>query len=78
MIYAYELSKINAAGQVGKKPRNDDEFRNLKKKVGEFLAVNQVDRNQVLYKRILERLSLLGEEDIHLLLSIYKHLDVQQ
>lgn len=78
MIYAYELSHINVTPQVKKEPGKEDEFRNLKKKAGEFLTKNQINRNQVLYNRILERLSLLKEEDVHLLLSIYKHLNVQQ
>ncbi len=78
MIYAYELSRLNVTPQVEKKVRKEDEFRNLKQKVGLFLTENQISRNQVLYNRILERLSLLGEEDIHLLLSVYKHLNINQ
>ena len=78
MVYAYELSGINLFNQSEKNEREEDEFRNLKKKVSDFLKRNQIDRNQVLYNRILERLSLLKEEDIHLLHSIYKYLDVRQ
>ena len=77
MVYAYELSRINVVGQVDKKLREEDEYSNLKKKVGEFLVKNQISRNQVLYNRIFERLSLLKEEDIHLLHSIYKYLNVR-
>jgi tRNA/rRNA methyltransferase len=78
MIYAYELSHIDVTSQVRKIPAKEDEFRNLKKKAGEFLTKNQINRNQVLYNRIFERLSLLKEEDVHLLLSIYKHLNAHQ
>jgi tRNA/rRNA methyltransferase len=78
MIYAYELSRINITPQVRNRPVTEDEFGNLKKKAAEFLTKNQINNNQVLYNRILERLSLLGEEDVHLLLSIYKHLNAHQ
>jgi tRNA/rRNA methyltransferase len=77
MIYAWELSGFNVPARVESKIRKEDEFRNLKKKVGEFLHKNQISRNQVLHNRILERLGLLNEVDIHLLLSIYKHLNMR-
>src|SRR4030042_2604063 len=72
MIYAWELSRINLVSESDKNGKDEDEFRSLKKKVEVFLEKNQINRNQVLYHRILERLSLLKEEDIHLLHSIYK------
>ena len=78
MIYAWELSRINLVSESDKNGKDEDEFRSLKKKVSNFLKRNQIDRNQVLYNRILERLSLLKEEDIHLLHSIYKYLEVSQ
>jgi tRNA/rRNA methyltransferase len=76
MIYAYELSAIYSVSQVEKTERDEDEYRNLKKKTGEFLQRSQIDKNQVLYHRIFERLSMLKEEDIHLLLSVFKYLEV--
>lgn len=78
MIYAWELSKLSFPGKTLNVSREEDEFRSLKKKVSEFLKENQIDRNQVLYNRIMERLGLLKEEDIHILHSIYKYFNVHQ
>jgi tRNA/rRNA methyltransferase len=75
MVYAWELSKISLPGKILNEVREEDEFRSLKKKVSEFLKENQINRNQVLYNRIMERLGLLKEEDIHLLHSIHKYLN---
>ncbi len=76
MVYAYELSMINSVNHTEESERDEDEYRSLKKRVGEFLERYQIDRNQVLYHRIFERLSLLKEEDIHLLHSVYKYSDM--
>ncbi len=78
MVYAWELSKISFPDKILNEGREEDEFRNLKKKVSEFLKENQINRNQVLYNRIMERLGLLNEEDIHLLHSIHKYLNIHQ
>jgi tRNA/rRNA methyltransferase len=78
MLYAYELSHINPVSRTTNETTDEDEFRSLRKKISEFLKRNRINRNRVLYNRILERLSLLKEEDIHLLHSIYKYLDVDR
>jgi tRNA/rRNA methyltransferase len=78
MVYAWELSKISFTVKKLDEGRKEDEFRSLKKKVSGFLKENQIDGNQVLYNRIMERLGLLKEEDIHLLHSIHKYLNVHQ
>ncbi|MBN2213875.1 MAG: tRNA/rRNA methyltransferase [Bacteroidales bacterium] len=78
MVCAYELAKTDFVSRTTNHTREENEYISLRKKVSEYLRKNQVDRNQVLYNRILERLSLLKEDDIHLLHSIYKHIDVRQ
>jgi tRNA/rRNA methyltransferase len=50
--------------------RNDEEFRTMMDRSKELLRRIEADRNPALYNRILERIALLGEDDIHLLLSV--------
>jgi tRNA/rRNA methyltransferase len=81
MIYAYTLANLdtgNDPGRLsperenGKYSTNSDpaKFRTMMDKSGELLKKLEVDRSPALYNRILERLALLKEEDINLLLSV--------
>ncbi|MDK2978671.1 MAG: tRNA/rRNA methyltransferase [Bacteroidales bacterium] len=71
MIYAYTLSMLN----YDKKETLDQkagqaELILLKNKTKNFLATIGFKEDSAIYNRIMERLMLLGETDIHLLLSI--------
>jgi tRNA/rRNA methyltransferase len=71
MIYAFLLSDTTfkpVAQQVGK--INQEGLKQLKEKVVNLLVDIEINRNPVLFNRILERVMLLGEDDIHLLHSV--------
>ena len=76
MIYAYtlaDLSVIEESGRVSPEsisPKRDNEFRAMMDKSKDMLVEMGVDKSPALYNHILERLAILGEEDIHLLLSV--------
>jgi len=81
MIYAYTLANLNTEKDPGRiSPERENEltransdsakFRTMMDKSGELLKKLEVDRSPALYNRILERLALLKEEDINLLLSV--------
>lgn len=68
MIYAYELSGI--LQEVSEKIYGESSsYAILKRKSIDILKHLEIDRNPNLFYRILERLALLNEEDVHLLLS---------
>ena len=71
MVYAYILSGlILQPGKVEGKGRNENGFKELKRKADIILTKLAITDNPNLYHRIMERLILLGEDDIHLLHSI--------
>ncbi|RKD88380.1 tRNA/rRNA methyltransferase [Mangrovibacterium diazotrophicum] len=71
MLYAYELSQIHQSAEIEEKPEvNENGFRALKDKSSKLLLELDFKEESAIYPRILERLNLLGESDIHLLHSI--------
>ncbi len=70
MLYAYELSVLNTEGQEEVRAVNENGFRSMKEKAATILLELDFKEESAIYPRILERLSLLGEGDIHLLHSI--------
>ena len=81
MIYAYTLADLpeeKAGGRVspagGEKTipadPTHDEFRVMMDKSAQLLRKLEIDSSPALYNRILERIALLREEDVHLILSI--------
>jgi tRNA/rRNA methyltransferase len=85
MLYAYSLAELALPGQVrfassGRSKGSMTSvtaalpFRTLMERSAELLRKLEVDRSPALYNRILERLAMLGEEDIHLLLSVLSRL----
>jgi tRNA/rRNA methyltransferase len=71
MIYAYTLSPLSLRiDENHKQAVNKLSFNILKHKVDDILEFIDIKKNPALYSRIMERLDLLGEEDIHLLHSI--------
>jgi tRNA/rRNA methyltransferase len=76
MIFAYELSALNL------KSRSADEnnpsipvYAATRRRVAEILSSLGMNTNQALYNRIMERVSIMGEDDIHLVCSICKFLE---
>ncbi len=72
MLFAYTLglSFPERENVLESKDINPNEFRTMMDKSKRFLKDIEVDRNPALYNRVLERIALLNEDDIHLLLSI--------
>ncbi len=71
MVYAYVLSVFTLQKQEDVVLKTDQEgLKELKVKVDIILKDLQLDQNMNLYKRILERLMVLQEDDIHLLHSV--------
>jgi tRNA/rRNA methyltransferase len=70
MIYTYILSGLILEKKVKKKDfRNEEGFKELKRRIKIILADVGIDKNPTLHDRIMERLILLNEDDIHLLYS---------
>jgi tRNA/rRNA methyltransferase len=71
MIYAYSLADF---AEEAKKPdvqaSDPGQFRTVMDQSREVLKKLAVDRSPALYNRIMERIALLGEDDIRLLLSV--------
>ena len=69
MLYAYELSAWNSP-EFQKTDKNEISYRQLKERIQEIMSQTGIPEEMPLYTRILERLSLLGDEDLNLLHSI--------
>ncbi len=71
MIYAYTLAGL---APVTKEMRSmvpdSNAFPTMMERSKGLLKKLEIDRNPALYNRILERIALLEEDDIHLLLSV--------
>jgi tRNA/rRNA methyltransferase len=71
MIFAYTLAELHAVEDTGRvSPVRENEFKVMMDKSKVLLEKLEIDKTPALYNRILERMALLGEEDIHLILSV--------
>ena len=70
MLYAYELSALHDITREQPRERNENGFRSLQEKAASILLDLNFREDSAIYPRILERMNLLGENDIHLLHSI--------
>lgn len=71
MVYAYIVSElILRPEKVEGHYRNEKGLKELQRKTDTILTKLAIKENPTLYYRIMERLILLGEDDIHLLHSI--------
>jgi tRNA/rRNA methyltransferase len=73
MIMAYELSGLHTDSHK-KTVRNPDALtlKAARSKIEEALAFIGVKQNEVLFNRIVERINMAGEDDLHLLHSVCK------
>lgn len=71
MIYAYIVSG-HAAPKKGTfhTPPDPESYRSLKQRIIDTLDKTTIGKNKTLLNRIMERIAVLGEDDIHLLHSI--------
>jgi tRNA/rRNA methyltransferase len=70
MVYAYILSQLVYEEKDPDQKTNRDELNILKSKTKNILGDIGFKKESAIYNRILERLMILGETDIHLLLSV--------
>ncbi len=70
MIYAYTLSQLDYTETNPDQKTKQDELNILKTKTENILQNIGFKKDTAIYNRIMERLMILGETDIHLLLSI--------
>jgi tRNA/rRNA methyltransferase len=71
MLYAYILSKNNLSEPINESlDPPDSKFIALKKEVARLLSGTKIEANANIYNRIFERLALLGDNDINLVLSV--------
>lgn len=75
MIYAYTLSQLEYDEKNPDQKTNQDELNTLKTKTENILLNIGFKKDTAIYNRIMERLMILGETDIHLLLSIEHKID---
>jgi tRNA/rRNA methyltransferase len=75
MLYAYLLSgSVDDRSQRKNRNIPDAKFRVLKSKTAELLSETKIHSNPNIYNRIFERLALLGDDDINLILSVLEAL----
>jgi tRNA/rRNA methyltransferase len=71
MIYAYTLSEFTIKKIPFKYPIKDlNSFIELKKKVVLILKSINIQKDTVKFNRIMERINILGDDDIHLMHSV--------
>ncbi|MGK7396773.1 MAG: tRNA/rRNA methyltransferase [Candidatus Cyclobacteriaceae bacterium M3_2C_046] len=70
MLYAYELAKAKLDLTQRQEVAHAAEWRVMDQEVKKLLQEYKIDKNPNLYYRILERLALIGQEDVHLILSL--------
>lgn len=69
MLYAWELSKMQAAGNFEKEIDDQESLRSLLQKANTILIETGFKEDAAIFPRFLERISFLEEGDIHLLHS---------
>jgi len=74
MIYAWELASMHSMdnSKFRSQTSSDGVMKIMKEKVHLLLSEVGIVSDSILYPRIMERLMLLSEEDIHLVLSFLK------
>jgi len=79
MLYAYLLSVVPTIDHADKKINTPiAKFQTLKSETADLLAGTKIEANQNIYNRIFERLALLGDNDINLLLSVLAALKIKR
>ena len=70
MLYAYELSRYKVVVPEKVQAHDENTFRVMKSKSGEALSALGFVEGSNIYNRLVERLSILGKDDMHLVLSV--------
>jgi len=74
LIYAWELSSLRSteSKKQSNAPVSREVMKILKERVHLLMTEIGIEPDSILYPRIMERLMLLSEEDVHLVLSFLK------
>jgi tRNA/rRNA methyltransferase len=72
MLYAWELSAVQQASSPDITIPDEGSLKAIRLKISTFLAHIGLDRKSIVYPRIMERIMLLGDDDLHLLHTIHK------
>lgn len=76
MVYAYQLSGFAGKETTNaKREVNENEWRALKEKSETLLPLIGIKSDTLIYSRIMDRLALLGDTDIHLMHSVISRMD---
>lgn len=76
MIYAYTLANLPTHElSKGVSPSGEGEFKTMMDRTKSVLTKLEMDRSPALYNRVLERVAMLGEDDVHLLLSVLARIE---
>ena len=75
MLYAYHLSGYRGKSRPYSVPGHSERYRKVKEKTQQILHQIGILESNAKHGRILERLSVLSESDLHLLLSVTRALD---
>ena len=70
MLYAYILSPHQGLSENTEDPVSKHKFKAAANELKVLLAESRIARNPNIYNRIFERLALLGDNDINLLMSV--------
>lgn len=71
MIYAYLLSKLNIPSKPEQKNlASEPKFKAMQNELELLLSNTKIKQNQTINRRIFERVALLGDNDINLLMSV--------
>ncbi len=74
MIYAYELFRMNLQTKTEQMMKSDRlTYNTAKNTATEILSRIGVSDNQTLFNRIIEKINIMSEDDLHLLYSICKY-----
>lgn len=76
MLYAYLLTeKPNKERQESPVPPSDPKFAALKKQVSGLLKNTKIARNPNIYNRVFERLAVMEDNDVNLVMSVISALE---
>ncbi len=70
MLFAYGLSEINITTEIKNAEQNINTYKALKSRTEKALNKLKLNPDSNIYKRLLERFSVLSETDMHLVHSI--------
>jgi tRNA/rRNA methyltransferase len=72
MLYAWELSAVQQIPQPAVPVPDAGSLKAIRQKISAFLADIGLDDESIVYPRIMERVMLLGDDDLHLLHTMHK------